>query len=84
MSLEVKEKIIRFLHEDSTMRNMAIEENTELLHSGIIDSLKVVELIAYIERTFSIDFDETDMAEENLNSVNNIVRFINKKKSAAT
>ena len=80
MSAEIKRKMVEYLA-GSGIPNEALEsEETELLHSGIIDSVGVLELIMYIEETFAIHLTEEDMKEENLNSIGNIVRAIERKR----
>lgn len=54
-----------------------IERSARLLGSqGVLDSVTVVRLIAWLEQEFQVTFDEEDLMIESLSSVDRIVRFI--------
>jgi acyl carrier protein len=57
-----------------------LEEDTSFLEEGIIDSTGVLELVAFLEETYSISIHDEELIPENLDSIKNIVGFIGKKK----
>jgi len=59
----------------------ALSNDDSFLEMGILDSTGMLEVIYFLEDDFSIKIDDDEMIPENLDSVNNIVRFIGKKKS---
>jgi len=50
-----------------------------LLGSGIIDSTGVLDLVMFLEKTFGIEVLDEDMVPENLDSISNIARFVERK-----
>lgn len=50
-----------------------------LVESGIMDSLGVMETVNYIEETYQIEIPDAELLPENLDSVQNIVRFVGQK-----
>jgi len=60
-----------------------LENGISLLEEGIIDSTGVLELVAFIEETYHIKVQDEELIPENLDSVNNICKFIQKKLSAS-
>lgn len=52
-----------------------------LLGKGIIDSTGALELVAFLEENFGIKVADNEMVPENLDSVNNVVAFVAKKKT---
>jgi len=54
-----------------------------LLAKGIIDSTGVMEMIYFLQDEFSITVEDSEMVPENLDSVNNIVRYVEGKQAAA-
>jgi len=54
-------------------------DDDSFLERGIIDSTGVLELIGFIERTYSIRINDDEMLPENLDSLNRVVKFVNKK-----
>jgi acyl carrier protein len=55
-----------------------------LLEAGIIDSTGVVELVDFIESTYGIRVEDEELVPENLDSIRNIVAFVERKRAAAT
>lgn len=54
-----------------------VERSARLLGpQGVLDSVTVVRLIAWLEQEFQATFDEEDLMIESLSSVDHIVRFI--------
>ena len=44
-----------------------------------MDSTGILEIITYLEETFGINVNDDELLPENLDSVNNIVKFIDYK-----
>ena len=59
----------------------ALANEDSFLDKGIIDSTGIMEVIFFIEQEFGIQVDDEEMVPENLDSVNNIVAFIGRKRS---
>ena len=58
-----------------------IADDDSFLETGIIDSTGVLELIEFIESSFAIQIDDHELIPENLDSLDNLEKFI-KLKSA--
>ncbi|NLX19450.1 MAG: acyl carrier protein [Desulfobulbus sp.] len=58
-----------------------LENDTSFLEQGIIDSTGVLELVEWLEETFSIKVTDEELIPENLDSVNRLSRFIARKTS---
>jgi len=54
-------------------------QKTSLFEEGIIDSTGVLELILFLEESFSVEIKDEEIVPENLNSVSNIARFMKTK-----
>jgi acyl carrier protein len=59
--------------------NIVIDDNVQLLGSGIIDSTGILELISFLEKEFSIVFEDQELVGENFNSINSIVAILQRK-----
>ncbi len=53
-----------------------------LIASGAIDSTGVLELIMFVEETFHIKVADEEMIPDNLDSVEKIIGYVNRKRSA--
>ena len=63
---------------DSRIEN--VKDDDSLLTTGIIDSLKMVELLGFIETNYGIKVDDDELSPENFETVNSIVSFLSQKK----
>lgn len=61
----------------------ALADDTSFLTSGIVDSTGMMEVIFFLEENFSIHVDDEEMIPENLDSVDNLVVFIQRKQEQA-
>ena len=79
--MNVEQTIKNFIIE-----NFIIDENTDrldhdksFLESGIIDSTGILELVSFIEEHYNVSVEDEELIPDNLDSVSNVVNFINKK-----
>lgn len=56
-----------------------LKADTSFLDDGIIDSTGMLELVTYLEETFNIQIADEDLVPENLDSLNRIMAFLQKK-----
>lgn len=56
--------------------------SSSLIEAGVIDSTGVLELVGFLEEDFEIRIDDEDLVPENLDSVDNIVHFVERKRAA--
>jgi acyl carrier protein len=59
-----------------------LEDRTSLLDQGIIDSTGVLEVIMFIESTFGVTVEDSEMLPENLDSIERIAAFVARKQVA--
>ena len=64
--------------------NVAIADDTSFMNSHILDSTGFIELILFIEETFSLKVDDAEMLPENFDSLNNINGYVARKQSVTT
>lgn len=50
-----------------------------LLEAGIVDSTGILELVQFLEETWGIRVQDDEMTPDNLDSIERIVRFIERK-----
>jgi len=76
-----EEKIRGFILENYLFTDDQSELNNDdsFLDQGILDSTGILEIIFFIEDEFGIKIKDDEMVPDNLDSVNRIVAFIEKK-----
>jgi acyl carrier protein len=62
-----------------TNRNVLFEDDDSLIDIGILDSLALVQLLAFIEKHYRVTVDNDELIQENFETVNAIAGFLSKK-----
>ena len=74
-----KQKLIQYINEELINNAEPISEDTDLLTTGLVDSLAIVRLVAYVEKEFSTVVSATELTLENFSSVNAISDYLDSK-----
>ncbi len=61
-----------------------LPNDASLLDRGIIDSTGVLEIVLFLESEFGIAIKASEMLPENFDSVNNMVRFVQRLRTPAS
>jgi acyl carrier protein len=78
--MEIAQQVREFITTNFYVADPSVlEDNASLLDRGIIDSTGVLEVIGFIEDTFGIKVEDTEMLPENLDSIDRIARFVARK-----
>ena len=77
---ETKIKIREFIVENFLFGSAnGLNDDTSFLDDGIIDSTGVLELVTFIEENFKIRVDDEELIPENLDSIDNIAGYLERK-----
>lgn len=63
-------------------RERRIGNNEPLLETGVIDSLGVLDVVAYLESEFGISIDDEELIPENFQSIERLTVFVAAKRKA--
>jgi acyl carrier protein len=78
--METKRQIREFVTSNFYVADPAsLEDGTSLLDQGIVDSTGVLEVIGFIETTFGITVEDSEMLPDNLDSIERIASFVARK-----
>lgn len=58
-------------------------DGDSFLSNRIVDSTGMLELVAFLEQTWGLRLADDELVPANLDSIDNLVRFIDRKRSAA-
>ena len=85
MNMNMKKTIRKYILENLlfTEDESALQDDESFLDGGIIDSTGVMEIILFIEESFGFRVNDDEMLPANLDSVNNLATFIQRKKAVA-
>lgn len=79
--MEIEKKIHQYILENMLFSDdpSSLKRDMSLVEDGVIDSTGVLEIIEFIEESFSIKVDDEEMVPENFDSVEKITAFIQRK-----
>jgi acyl carrier protein len=79
--MDIKAKVRQFILEDimSSSPDDNLKDDSSFLGMGIIDSTGILELVAFLEETCHIKIEDEELIPGNLDSVNQLVAFIQRK-----
>jgi acyl carrier protein len=56
-----------------------LKDDDSLLEKGIVDSTGILELVGFVEDKFDFRVEDEELIPDNLDSINNLVAYIEKK-----
>lgn len=56
--------------------NAKLDPDTDLLGAGILDSLGILQMVSFIEKTFNISVPDEDVVYDNFMSINTLVKYL--------
>lgn len=76
----LEETVRRFIVENFLLgEDAGLSSSQSLLESGVVDSTGILELVAFLELTFKIEVEDKDLVPENLDTIDNIKCFVERK-----
>ena len=81
--MTIKEQVRQFITTNFYVpEGSALDDATSFLDKGIVDSTGVLEVVTFIEQEFGVTVEDSEMVPENLDSIGNIVAFVERKRAS--
>jgi acyl carrier protein len=78
--MNMKEQLRSFMVDNFLFgQPLELSDDDSLQDAAIIDSTGVLELVAYLEQTFGLTIDNDELLPDNLDSINRLTRFVQRK-----
>ena len=77
----MKQELHKFITENFLfgMEDTQLSDEDSLVEKGLIDSTGILELVAFLEEKYGIAIEDTELVPENLDSINAMTTFLNRK-----
>lgn len=77
----MRESLRKFIVDNFSFgrEDLRFADDESLFEKGLIDSTGVLELVAFLETTCKIHVEDDELIPDNLDSVDKIIRFVDKK-----
>lgn len=77
---DTKETLRAFVVENFLYgKHEGLDDDTSFLDSGIIDSTGILELVSFLEDKFSLRVEDEELVPDNLDSINKVLQFLQRK-----
>jgi acyl carrier protein len=63
--------------------NAQLDDADSFLETGIVDSTGMLELVMFLEQNFELKIPDQDLLPENFDSIERLIKFVERKSSAA-
>ena len=74
-------RLERFVHDELLVdRSVAVRPDTRLLSEGLIDSLGAVRLAAFVEETFGVRFEDSELRPGELETIAEILAAVDARR----
>lgn len=74
--MNVKDTVKTYIKEEVYGADIPFEDSESLFELNILDSLKVIQLMTYIQSRFDVVIDPADMKIEDMETIESIAGFI--------
>ncbi len=80
MTMTIQQQLEKFIAQELLLgQETTIDPDQSLTSSGIIDSLSLLRIIAFIEDTFQVEIDDTELSPDHFETLNVMVALIEGK-----
>lgn len=78
---EVKAKLREFIAKNFLLGKDpgSLKDGDSFLDTGIVDSTGILEFVAFLQETWSVETADEELIPENFDSINNLTAFVLKK-----
>ena len=84
MATTIQQQVRTYIRENFLMgaQDLEFDDTDSLLDRHIVDSTGILELILYLEESFGVRVLDAEMVPENLDSLDAIAAFVQRKREA--
>ena len=81
--MDTKEQIRQYLAQNFLFSDNGFDlsDDVSFLEEGIVDSTGVLELVMFVEETFSVEVADDEIIPDNFDTVNSLAAYIERKAS---
>ncbi len=83
--MTVQQRVRQFITENFYVSDPGeLADDASLIQGGWVDSTGMLELIAFLETEYGIAIGDTEMVPENLDGIDRIAAFVERKRATAS
>ena len=78
---ETHDEIVKFFESECGLKADALDDDTSLFSTRLLDSLDLIDLITFLEKSYGIKVHPMEVGVEHLDSIRLIMDFVKEKTS---
>lgn len=80
---DIRKKLREFIKNNFLLGNDSnLIDDDSFMGKGIVDSTGILEVVSFVEENFNMKIPDEDLMPENLDSINNLVKYVTARTSA--
>jgi acyl carrier protein len=81
--MQIEEQIRHYVRENLLFGDARVQydDNTSFLENGFVDSMGIMELVAFVQSEFGFEVDPMEILPEHFDSVNGLAGYIRRKQN---
>lgn len=80
---DIRNKLREFIKNNFLLGNDAdLTDEDSFMGKGIVDSTGILEVVTFVEENFDVKIPDEDLMPENLDSINNLVKYVTARTTA--
>lgn len=84
MNKAMKEQLRTFIYQNFLVgEDFVLGDSDSFLGNGVIDSMGVLELVAFLQETYGITVENEELTPDNLDTLDNVEAYISRKLNGA-
>jgi len=82
--LTTQDRVREFISDELNLRVSAgdLVDDYPLLEKGVLDSMGIIQVVAFLEDEFGIEVDDAELVPENFETIGSIAELIDSKREA--
>lgn len=82
--MNIQQRVRQFILENFYVADPAeVGDDTLLVTTGVVDSTGMLEVVGFLEAEFGIRIEDREMTPENLESIERMASFVDRKRSGS-
>ena len=74
---DIRKKLREFIKNNCLLGNDSnLTDDDSFMGKGIVDSTGILEVVSFVEENFGFKLPDEDLMPENLDSINNLVKYV--------
>ncbi len=74
--MDVRDAVVAYVRDEFGIDESELTWDASLVRTGVLDSVSLVQLAGYIERTFGIEIPDQHIDADHLDSIRMIVEYV--------